>query len=182
MVLTAYQEEQLMRQYDKLLWRVVHRFKRKMHGGYNNEEDLHSECAIVFLKHIRSCETMDEIKKVPILSMVNAMCKYVLGEQVVSYPRRTSNFRHVMENVVGKADLSEIDKSENNHYDPIGDALDMVAFRDFFFGLPPVDQDIIIAKLKGRKNREIARDLDVTDVVMTRAIQKLRKFYLLRAA
>ena len=58
----------------------------------------------------------------------------------------------------------------------------MVAFRDFFFGLPPVDQDIIIAKLKGRKNREIARDLDVTDVVMTRAIQKLRKFYLLRAA
>ena len=177
MVLTAYQEEQLMRQYDKLLWSVVHRFKRKMHGGYNNEEDLHSECVIVFLKHVRSCETMDEIKKVPILSMVNAMCKYVLGEQVVS-----SNFRHVMENVVGKADLSEIDKSENNHYDPIGDALDMVAFRDFFFGLPPVDQDIIIAKLKGRKNREIARDLDVTDVVMTRAIQKLRKFYLLRAA
>lgn len=182
MVLTAYQEEQLIQQYDRLLWSVVHRFKRRKRDGYQNKEDLHSECVLVFLKHIRSCETMDDVQKVPIRDMINAMCKYVLGEQVVSYPRRTSNFRHVMENVVGKADLSEIDKSENNHYDPIGDALDMVAFRDFFFGLPPVDQDIIIAKLKGRKNREIARDLDVTDVVMTRAIQKLRKFYLLRAA
>ena len=182
MKLTSQQEEQLMQQYDRLLWSVVHRFKRKMHSGYNNKEDLHSECAMVFLNHIRSCETMDDIQKVPILNMINAMCRFVLGEQALSYPRRTSNFRQVMETVASKVDYAEVDRDENKRYEPINDALDVVAFKDFFVGLSPVDQKIITMKLEGRKNREIARDLGVTDVMMTRAIQRLRKFYGLRAA
>lgn len=182
MKLSACQEEQLMQQYDRLLWSVVHRFKRKMHDGYNNKEDLHSECALVFLTHIRSCETMEDIRKVPILNMINAMCRFVLGEQALSYPRRTSNFRQVMESVVGKADYSELDRNENGRYEPLNDALDEISFKDFYAALPPVDQKIISMKLEGHRNCEIARDLGVSDVTMTRAIQRLKKFYRLQAA
>ena len=182
MELTSHQEEQLMQQYDRLLWSVVHRFKRKMRGGFNNEEDLHSECALVLLRHIRSCSSMEELRKIPILNMVNAMCKYVLGEQVLSYPRRTSNFREIMDTVNSKADYTEVDKDETQRYEPMNDALDEIAFRDFFFSLPPIDRKIIVMKLKRCTNREIARDLGVSDVAMTRAIQKLRKFYNVSAA
>lgn len=177
MELTSYQEEQLIQQYDKLLWSVVHRFKRKMHNGYDNKEDLHSECVLVFINHIRSCETEEEIKKVPILNMVNAMCRFVLGEQALSYPKRTSNFSQVMGNVASKVDYGEVDRDETQRFEPIDDALDEIAFLDFYHRLSPVDQQIVVMKLKGKKNREIAFKLGVSDVAMTRAIQKLRKFY-----
>ena len=177
MELTAYQEEQLMQQYDRLLWSIVHRFKRKMHDGYDNKEDLHSECVLVFLKHIRSCQTMEEIQKVPVLNMINAMCLFVLGEQTLSYPKRTSNFSEVIKTAAGKADYTELDKNETMRYDPINDTLDTVAFREFFSELSPADQQIVILKLKGCRNCTLATKLGVSNVAMTRAIKKLRKFY-----
>ena len=182
MELTTYQEEQLIQQYDRLLWSVVHRFKRRKHDGYQNKEDLHSECVLVFLKHIRSCETMDDVQKVPIRDMINAMCRFVLGEQALSYPKRTSNFRQVMESAASKVDYTEVDKDESLRYEPLNDTLDEIAFKDFYAALSPMEQKIVVMKLEGHKNREIARDLGVTDVMMTRAIQKMRKFYELRAA
>ena len=177
MKLDAYQEEQLIEKYDRLLWSIVHKFKRKMRKGFNNEDDLHSECVLVLIQHIRSCNTMDEIKKIPVLTMTNAMCRYVLGEQVLSYPRRTSNFKNVMERMNGKVDYAEVDKDKTKGYDPTNDAIDLIAFRDFFMNLSPTDQKIIVMKLKSHTNREIANDLNVSDVAMTRAIKKLRKFY-----
>lgn len=182
MELTSCQEEQLIQQYDRLLWSIVHRFKRRKHDGYQNKEDLHSECVLVFLQHIRSCETMDDVRKVPIRDMINAMCRFVLGEQALSYPRRTSNFRQVMESAASKADYTEIDKDERLRYEPLNDALDEISFKDFYAALPPVDQKIISMKLKGHRNCEIASDLGVSNVAMTRAIQCLKKFYRLRAA
>lgn len=182
MELTTYQEEQLIQQYDRLLWSVVHRFKRRKHDGYQNKEDLHSECVLVFLKHIRSCETMDDVQKVPIRDMINAMCRFVLGEQALSYPRRTSNFRQVMESAPSKVDYTEVEKEETLRYEPLNDVLDEIAFKNFYATLSPMEQKIVVKKLEGYRNREIARDLGVTDVVMTRAIQRLRKIYQLRAA
>lgn len=183
MNLTAYQEEQLIRQYDRLLWSIVHRFKRRKHDdGYQNKEDLHSECVLVFLKHIRSCETMDEVRKIPIRNMTHAMCQFVLGEQALSYPKRTSNFRKVMESVARKVDYTQVEKNESLRCDPLSDTLDEIAFKDFYLALAPVEQKIIVKKLEGCRNREIARDLGVTDVIMTRAMKKLRKFYEIQAA
>lgn len=182
MNLTAYQEEQLLQKNDRLLWSVVHRFKSKHYNGYDNMEDLHSECVLVYLKHIRSCETMDDIKKVPILDMINAMCRYVLGEQALSYPPRTTNFRQVMESAASKVDYVELDRDENLRSEPLNDTLDEIAFKDFYAALPPMEQKIVAMKLDGHRNREVARDLGVTDVEITRALQKIRKLYRLQAA
>ena len=182
MKLDAYQEEQLIEKYDRLLWSIVHKFKRKMRKGFNNEEDLHSECVLVLIQHIRSCNTMDEIKKIPVLTMTNAMCRYVLGEQILSYPRRTANFHNVMNKVNSKADYADVDKDESKRCDPTNDVIDGIDFKDFVNHLSQDDKKIIVMKLRGHTNREIANDLNVSDVAMTRAIKKLRKFYDLIAA
>lgn len=182
MTLTQREEEELIQQYDKLIWSVVHRFKRRKNDGYQNKDDLHSECVIVFIKHIRACKTMEEVKKIPFRDMINAMCQYVLGEQALTYPKRTSNFRHVMESVPGKADLSEVDLDASCIHASLNDALDMVAFRDFFGTLSADDQKIIRMKLDGRRNRDIADSLGVSDVAMTRALKKLLRLYWLQAA
>ena len=182
MKLTTVQEEQLIEQYDRLLWSIVHRFKRRKNDGYQNKEDLHSECMLVFLKHIRSCDTMDDIRKIPIRDMINAMCLFVLGEQALSYPKRTSDFRQVMDSAASKVDYTELDREESLRQEPLNDALDEIAFKDFCATLSPLEREVVVKKLEGLKNREIARDLGVTDVVMTRTIQKMRKFYHLQAA
>ena len=64
MELTLEQKDELLRQYDGFLWAMVHRFQRKSAQryvpGYNEREDLHSECVLVLLKHMNSCETMED--------------------------------------------------------------------------------------------------------------------------
>ena len=182
MKLTSYQEEQLIQQYDRLLWSVVHRFKRRHYQGYDNKEDLHSECVLVFVRHIRSCETMDEVQKVPIRDMINAMCRFTLGEQALTYPQRTTNFSEVMETAAHKIDYSAVDMDEKKRFEPIGNALDEIAFRDFFRGLSAVDRKIVKMKLDGMRNCEVARDLGVTDVIITRTLKRLRKSYMDYAA
>ncbi len=185
MKLTKNQEEQLLMQYDRLIWNIVHRFRRRRHdvfSTYDDREDLHSECVLVFLQHIRSCETMDDIRKIPTRDMIHAMCICVLGEQVCSYPKRTTNYRQIMESVAGKADISKLEWDESQMYEPLDDTLDEIAFKNFFASLPEDDQKIIVMKLKGSRNREIARDLGVTDVVMTRALKRLQNFYRVHAA
>ena len=177
MYLTSSQEEQLIQQYDKVLWSVVHRFKRKMRGGYNNQEDLHSECVLVFIKHIRSCETMEEIHKIPVLNMINAMCNFVLGEQALSYPKRTANFRAVMENVSVKVEYSEAHFAQEHASDPLGDSVDRIFFSEYLDTLSNQDRQIIAMKLRGCRNREAASALGMSDVAMTRALKRLRKHY-----
>lgn len=180
MKLTMKQEEELLQHYDKLLWSVVHRFRRKHYQGYNNREDLHSECVLVFLNHVRSCENWDEITKVPILDMVHAMCLHVLGEQALTYPKRTAIFRQVMDEAKSAAPNTENEREDS--YEPCNDALDIIAFRDFYAKLPVDDKKIVVMKLRGCKNRQIAAKLEVSDVRVTRMIQKLHRFYQASAA
>lgn len=180
MKLTTKQEEELLNHYDKLLWSVVHRFRRKHYQGYNNRDDLHSECVLVFIKHIRACKDWEEISRVPILDMVHAMCLYVLSEQALTYPKRTAIFRQVMDEAKGTAPNTENEKEDS--YEPCNDALDVIAFRDFFAKLPLEDKKIVVMKLRGCKNRQIAAKLGVSDVRVTRMIKKLRCFYQVSAA
>lgn len=182
MKLTSYQEEQLIQQYDRLLWSVVHRFKRRNHGGYDNKEDLHSECTLVFLRHIRSCETMEEVRKVPIRDMINAMCRFVLEEQALTYPQRTTNFSHVIKNAAHKTDYTAVDRDEDRRSDPMNDTLDEIAFSNFYHGLSAEDRIIVKMKLDGKRNCDVAHDLGVTDVIITRALKRLRRIYTVQAA
>lgn len=182
MELTAAQEEQLINQYDKLLWSIVYRFKRRKGNEYRNDEDLHSECVIVFLRHIRSCDNMEDVRKVPIRDMINAMCYFVLGEQAVAYPKRTADFRRVMENAVRKVDYSAVDSYKDTWCEPFGDLIDRITFREFLQSLSDKDREIVIMKLQGVRNGKIARKFGVSDATMTRMIKRLKEIYVAHAA
>lgn len=182
MNLTPCQEEQLIQKYDRLLWSIVHRFKRRSFDGFKNKDDLHSECVMVFIRHIRSCDTMDDVKKVPIRDMINAMCMFALGEQVLTYPRRTTSFSDVMKGVAHKVDFSVVDRTESRRMSPMDDTLDEIMFNDFLCGLSAEDQKIVRMKMDGKRNREIAQALGVGDVVITRALKRLHKSYMDYAA
>lgn len=175
MKLTSLQEEELLNQYDRLIWQTVHRYNQRQHTRFhNNLEDLHSECVLVFLKHIRACETPEQIKRFPFRDMINAMCLFVLGEQALTYPKRTANFRQVMEQVPVSTSLDCLasvkhDKGEQQ----MRDIVDVETFKEFCASLPPREQYILQMKTKGCKNREIAVVLGVSDAEMTRTLKKL---------
>ncbi len=180
MKLTSLQEEQLIQQYDRYIWSMVHRFgRRKTRGNefQNDKNDLYQECVMVFLKHIRSCETMEEINKVPSFDMLHAMCQFSLRNNVVTYPKRTSNFRHIMDNVARKVDYDEVDLDENQRSEPLNDALDVISFKDFYAALSSGEQKIVTLKLRGYSNREIAQKLGLTDVAVCRALKRMRNAY-----
>ena len=183
MKLTSEQEAQLIERYDSYLWKIIHRFKGRdkkngfHRGGYQNLEDLHSECVLVFLNHIRSSETIEDFKKLPSFELLQAMCKYVLGEQVVSYPRRTSNFSSVMETVPCKVDDELLKKEATMVCDPFADVLDRIAFEEYFQSLSKEKQDVMTMKLKGFQNREIARKLNVSDSTVSRIMKALQQSY-----
>lgn len=175
MKLTTEQEENLICQYDRLLWKMVHHFCGKHRRGYENKEDLHSECVLVFLRHIRSCKTMEEIRRVPTRDMMNAMCVYIIGEQPVSYPKRTAQFRQIISQ---SANQSSTDgKNTKAPNDICGDVVDKIMFLDFFRKLPAKDREIIQMKLDGCKNREIAISMGFSDTQITRIIQRIRRHY-----
>lgn len=184
MTLTPTQEEQLIHQYDRLLWDVVHRFKRRKYDAWDDREDLHSECMLVFLRHIRSCKTMDEVKRIPISDMINAMCRQVLVQQTCSHPKRTSDFKQVIDSAQPRVDYDEVENVESQgcHCAGLDDALDEIAFSDFCASLSPQEQEIIRMKMDGCTNRQIAQTIGVTDVIMTRTIKKLLVRYRALAA
>lgn len=182
MLFTETQEEQLIHQYDKLIWSVVHRFKRRMGGYHNNLEDLYQEAVLVFIQHIRSCKTEEEIKCVPIRDMVNAMCRFVLGEQVVSVPKRTTSFSQVIGSVSTKVDYTEIDLDETKRDLSMDNVVQQMDFTHFISSLPPSDRRVVLMKANGYRNREIAQRLGVTDVVVTRTLKKIKNQYLAYAA
>ncbi len=177
MEFTACQKEALFQQYDKLVWQVVHRFSRRMHGGYHNKEDLHSECWVVLYQYLSACQTPEEMQKTPIRDMINAMCVYTLGEQAVSYPKRTTNFKAVIDSANGKADVLEGHVDDASTRDPIGDAIDRIAFNEYVSTLSPTEQRIVSMKLGAYRNREIAKALGLSDVEMTRTLQRILKRY-----
>lgn len=177
MHLTEAQETAFILQYDRLIWQVVHRFLGRRMTGFNNTEDLHSECVLVLLRHIRASETLEDLRRIPIRNMIYVMCQYVLGEQCVSYPRRTSNFREVMKHVPKRVEYSESEGSFCFKRDSIEDAETEIEFKRFVEELPEQDRKIIEMKCRNFRNREIAQALNVTDNTITRKLKHMRKLY-----
>ena len=182
MVLSRQDEERIIENYDKVIWSTVHRFKRRLPTQYDNKDDLHQEAVMVLLKHIRSCNTQDEISKLPIRDMINAMCRHVLGEQVVSIPKRTTTFSKTISTVATASDYTELDVDDRYCDMSIDDVMTKVIFDSFRCQLDDAERHIVDLKMNGYTNREISRMLGVTDVYITRALKKIKAVYLRCAA
>lgn len=178
MVLSMQEEERIIEKYDKVIWSTVHRFKRRMTIQHDNKDDLHQEAVMVMLKHIRTCNTQDEISKIPIRDMINAMCRHVLGEQVVSVPKRTTTFSKTISTVAKASDYSELTIDDKYCDMSIDDVMTKVIFDAFCCHLSDAERRIVDLKMNGYSNREISRMIGVTDVYITRALKKIKTIYL----
>lgn len=180
MALTTEQKEQLLLEYDNMLWSIVHRFKNRMHTGgeykgFKNDEDLHSECVLVLVRHLNACETVEDVKKIPKRDMIHAMCLHILTEQALSYPKRTTKFGHIMGAV--SAGLSRGVLEDMGQPRTIDDMLDEVAFEQFRDELDAEDKEVLDMKAAGCKNREVAKKFGYSDAEACRRIACLRRAY-----
>lgn len=181
MNLSKDQEEALVKKYDRLVWSTVHRFKRRNNSELNNYEDLYQECMLVLFNSIRKAPTLDGFRP-PIRDMVHAMCEYTLGEQVAKVPIRTSDYSRRIEKVAKSVPYENIDLSEEIRSDATEGILCSTLFSAFLASLTGQDAKIIRMKLHGSRNREVAKALGTTDLIICRSLKRLRLQYAAFAA
>jgi len=176
MYLTPEQEEALVKKYDKYVRYAVYRFKCRNNSRNSNTEDLYQEAMIVLTESFRKAESM-ESWRMPARDMVNAMCRYTVGEQVVSLPKRTSDYTQRISTVSSKAQLEALDFDDSHLVDTEDQVLFRVSLADFMANLLPEDRLILRLKMSGESNRAIGMRFGLSDVKMTRRIKRLREWY-----
>ena len=175
MYLTAAEKERYFRRYEMFIWKVVHRFKARLSSHAVNEEDLFQECSIVLLKHAEASSTLKDLHRIPVRSMLYAMCCYVIGNQAASYPQRTSQFSKQMkrlESAVNYDDLENVLSSFSEE-----DILLRLDFEKCSSKLAQEESQIVALKRTNHTNREVSRTLGVTDVVVTRKLKRIRRSF-----
>ena len=179
MILTTQQEAQYVEKYKDLIWSTVGKFKRRTTAQRDNKDDLFQEAAIVFIKYVRSCEIEEDIgKNIPIRDMINVMCRFNLGEQVLSYPKRTTYYRAKgTEDIVHAVDYSEVDQDDRYLDFTIDQAIENMTMKSFLDSLTEQEREIVRYKGRGFKNREIAKLMGVTDVYISRTLTRMRDKY-----
>ena len=176
MTLTKQQEEAMLQNYTKLIWNVVHKFKRRSSAKLDNEEDLFQECALVFVKHMRTAQSVEQIMVFPFKDMVRAMCNYILGEQTLSYPRRTSDFSKKIHSAPERMSFDAcfyIQAPQNSE----DNAIDKTMLDEFLSTQDSCNQKIFAYKKQGLTNVEIANILSLPPVNVHRRIKRMKDAY-----
>lgn len=176
MYLTTEQEEAIVKKYTRLVWSVVHRFKKRNSSYLSNQEDLYQEAMLVLIRHIRKSESLEGYQP-PIRDMINAMCIHTLGEQVVSVPKRTSDYTKRINSISKAVDYSLLDSNEDEKRDSTEEAICSAIFHTFLSSLSDLDKQIVQMKLSGFRNTEVARRCGLSDVNVTRRLKRLRGQY-----
>lgn len=180
---TPQEEEKLILQYNRLLWRTVYRFQRRLPGVVRNQEDLYQEAALVFVDHLRKSKDMDEVQNhIPIRDMIHAMTQFVINDQLLSYTKRTSDFRKIVRSVPARTSYAAVDMDDGCSVHSVEDALDFIAVKDFLSSLSGVDLNILRMKQSGMDNRSIGKAVGETDVQICRHLKRLRAKYAACAA
>lgn len=179
MVLTTEQETYYLKKYEALIWSTVNGFKRRTTAQRDNKDDLFQEASIVFIKYLRSCESENDIgSNIPIRDMINAMCRVNLCEQVLSYPKRTTYYRAKgTEDIVHAVDYSDLDRDERYLDMTIDQSIENMTIQSFVSSLSDDEKEIVALKGMGYKNREIARQLGISDVNVTRSLNRMKNQY-----
>lgn len=179
MILTREQEAQYVVKYERMIWEIVHKFKRRTMAQKDNKDDLFQEAVIVFVKYLRKCESEEEIgKNIPVRDMINVMCRFNIGEQVLSYPKRTSYYRAKgTEDIVHAVDYTELDRDDRYLDMTIDQSIENMTMKSFLSSLSAKEREIARLKQAGLKNREIAKRLGITDVDITRTLKRMRANY-----
>lgn len=174
MFLTQVQESELMQKYNRLLWFCVHNFKRS--SKLQDEEDLYQEAAIVFLNFIRSCDSMESLQtSFPFMDIKNALTRWIIAQQVVSFPKtRTTDFKRIMRSAKS-AELKEeiaVKTSDDSSMDYIFAKLTL---ESYCHSLNETERKVLLLKSMGKRNREAAHELGVSEVKISRVCHRIKQ-------
>lgn len=178
MKLDAIQEQEMINRFDRVVWRIVHRFMRFNNLGRTcTKDDLHQEGLIVLLEHIRTAENEATLKRLPVMDMWNAMSRLVISDQPIKFPStRTTDFRKIMKKLGETVDYSELDSMNvcDNGIEEIETRLDMECFINSLHGL---EKEIILLRLKGMSRSEVSEALHIPNAKTTRRLKKIYELY-----
>lgn len=177
MTLTPQQEEEFILSHKKMVWYIVWRFKSRHAGTANlSNQDLFQECMLPLVAHMKNAKSERELNhSIPVRDMVNAMCRFVLRNQAVSYPKRTSSFKKTIQSAPASVSIDEMDfvwapsSAENVNF-----AIDYEQFKQT---LSPSAANILHLRESGMTNREIAQTLNISDAAVTQSLKRTLEKY-----
>lgn len=177
--MTMQQKEDLLAQYDNLIWSTVHRFSKRNPCSTDNPDDLYQEAVLAFFRYVEKAGgELNLASSFPFHQISHALCQHVLVGRIVSIPtRHTSDF---------KRRIASLPKQVGFNIDSFGpayetkstdDVIEKIYFDQFVGTLSATEKNILRMKAEGKRNREIANTLGVADYQVTRQLQRMKKEY-----
>lgn len=173
MRLTPEQEAEYIARNSKGIWKIVNRFRI---GALCSADpaDLWQEGAIALLNYVRKVKSYDELRVFPVEDIRNAISTFLVGQQVVSYPKRTSDFNAVVK-ASKRVTLESIEECVG---DTDNDWIRTIDFRDYLKKIPEETMDMIRARYSGESNNSIAKRHRLSPGAVTHRVQRAMKDYL----
>ena len=177
------QEAALIEENMKKIYRAVDNFCCRCHGSTVrvDYDEFVSEVSIVFLKHLRKCETMEEINKFPWYDALNAMTRLVMAYQPLSGPKTAKHFSRLVSRMpatvsIDLAVANGIEVDGMSHF-WVEDKETQIDFDTFMDDHGEDMNRIAGMKLLGATNRKIAGQFGVDASSISRRLTALRKDY-----
>ncbi len=141
-------------------------------------EDFVQEVALMFLRYIRKCDSMDQINRFPWYDAMHCMSELVLEFQPVSVPKRMENFRDVIHMMpqtipydVAMTNGIDVD-GMSRHW--VEDKDTQMDFESFMATQDDAISRLAAMKVYGMTSRNIAAQCGVSGKTITKKLQKLR--------
>lgn len=184
MQLSHDQENELLKSRMGLIYRHANRFLNK-YSGYTtiDLDDCIQECTIAYLNYIRRAETEEDLKIFPAKDLVNALCRFVLGNTVLSSPKRTSAFREILASM---PETDSVEYLENemavsvgvDHETRYSEVDEKLAYEKWSEKLSDEDRKILYLRSNGMTQDEIASELAINRTSVCRRLRFLKQDYI----
>lgn len=172
--LSPEEEKNILTKYSLICWKVVNRFAKQRKSSIFDKDDLYQECMLVLVRHMQRCKTREEMDRIQTMELVNVMTRYVLGSQAVWLDvNRTDKARQTLQGLKGSISLDAGDDVVPTSFD-VDDRLD---FERFLSSLSEKQRSIILARIRGENNKEIASRLGCTPQAVGDIVRRVRGHY-----
>ena len=148
------QEEQYLQDNSKAVWKIVNTFRVGM-KYQTSDDDLYQEGMIALLAHMRKSATKDELDVFPSLEIKNAICRFLIAQEAVRFPKtRTTDYSKMVkqtrrvhiEKLLVSADPTQ---SDDNW-------IERIDMERYLMSLSERDRDMVLMRAHGHKTTEIA--------------------------
>lgn len=173
-VLSEEKRSEIISNYSNIAWKTVHRFSKGRVASEQDREDLHQECMIVLLRHLNMCQSDQDVYRFQAMDMVNAMARYTLGLTKFSNPRTTEAYRELIERQPETVPYCTL-LNEPGRGSFEDSAITMIDFERMCESLTEKQKGVVIRKLTGSRNREIAKEDGVPEACVSKVLKRVRR-------